>query len=279
MSENKPDARPIGRLLASRRRDIVHREVERHGGARVRDLVELLGVSPMTIRRDIDVLADAGHVLRVHGGAAINPKSGPTSSDEPSFDAKSRRQFGEKMAIASAAVEMVKPGSAIGLTAGTTTVQLASLLGEIEDLLVVTNSVAVAEILPGKRRNDVTVLVTGGIRTPSRALVGPVAEATLENLHLDQLFLGVHGMAEATGYTSPNLLEAQTLKVFVQAAESVVVLADHTKWGTVGLSSIGPLDIADAIVTDEQMPPNALSTLESQVGRVVVAGQEAAQLV
>ncbi|MDW3178505.1 MAG: DeoR/GlpR family DNA-binding transcription regulator [Acidimicrobiia bacterium] len=272
MSENKPEAPPIGRLLAARRRDVIRREVERHGGARVRDLVELLGVSPMTIRRDIDVLADDGHVLRVHGGAAINPKSGPASSDEPSFDAKSRRQFGEKFAIASAAFEMIKPGSSIGITAGTTTVQLAGLLSEIEDLLVVTNSVAVAELLPGKQRRNVTVLVTGGIRTPSRALVGPVADSALANLHLDQLFLGVHGMAEGTGYTSPNLLEAQTLKVFVEASESVIVLADHTKWGTVGLSSIGPLGIADAIVTDRLMSDEAISTLEGQVGRVIVAG-------
>lgn len=238
----------------------------------MRDLVELLGVSPMTIRRDIDVLADEGHVLRVHGGAAINPKSSPASSDEPSFDAKSRRQFGEKTAIASAAFELIKPGSSIGLTAGTTTVQLAGLLTEIEDLFVVTNSVAVAELLPGKQRNNVTVLVTGGMRTPSRALVGPVADAALRDLHLDQLFLGVHGMAESTGYTSPNMLEAQTLKVFVDSAESVIVLADHTKWGTVGLSSIGPLGVADTIVTDQQVSPSAISALEGQVSRVIVAG-------
>lgn len=273
MVENTPNASPFGRLLASHRRDIVRRQVEQHGGVRVRDLVELLGVSPMTIRRDIDVLAEAGHVLRVHGGAAINPKSAPASSDEPSFDAKSRRQFGEKTAIAAAALDLVTPGSSIGLTAGTTTAQLAGLLTEIEDLFVVTNSVAVAELLPGNQRNNITVLVTGGMRTPSRALVGPVADAALRDLHLDQLFLGVHGMAESTGYTSPNLLEAQTLKVFVESAESVVVLADHTKWGTVGLSSIGPLGIADTIVTDQQASDSAIVALEGQVDRVIVAGR------
>jgi len=79
-------------------------------------------------------------------------------------------------------------------------------------------------------------------------------------------------MAETTGYTSPNLLEAQTLKVFIDASESVIVLADHTKWGTVGLSKIGPLGVADAIVTDTLMSDAAISTLEGQVERVIVAG-------
>lgn len=226
----------------------------------------------MTIRRDIESLAEDGLVIRVHGGAAQNPSSAPASSEEPSFDAKSRRQFVEKIGIASAALEMVKPGSAIGITAGTTTAQLATLLTDVEDLLIVTNSVAVADALPGTKRGDTTVVVTGGIRTPSRALVGPIAEAALENLHLDQLFLGVHGMSEAAGYTSPNLLEAQTLRRFASASESVVVLADHTKWGTVGLSSIGALDIADVIVTDSAMSENARTALAGHVERVVVAG-------
>lgn len=237
----------------------------------MRDLVDLLGVSPMTIRRDIEALAAEGSLQRVHGGAAINPTAGPASSEEPSFDAKSRRQYVEKISIASAAFEMVKPGSAIGITAGTTTAQLAALLDEVDDLLVVTNSVAVADALPGNRR-DSTVLVTGGVRTPSRALVGPIAEAALENLHLDQLFLGVHGISESAGYTSPNLLEAHTLRRFAAAAASVVVLADHTKWGTVGLSSIGPLDIADVIITDTEMSVDARTVLASHVGQVVVAG-------
>ncbi len=260
-------------MLAPRRRELILREIERNGGARVRELVDLLGVSPMTIRRDIEILADAGMVLRVHGGAALNPNSGSASSEEPSFDAKSRRQFVEKTSIAAVARGLIKSGSAIGITAGTTTAQLSTLLDDFEDLLIVTNSVAVADLLPGKQRN-ITLLVTGGMRTPSNALVGPVAESTLENLHLDQLFLGVHGMSESAGYTSPNLLEAQTLRSFAAAAESVVVLADHTKWDTVGLSSIGPLGLADIVVTDSSLDPSNRRVLESHVGRLVLAGGE-----
>lgn len=271
MVEKRSSQKGNGRLLASRRREVIRGEVERHGGVRVRDLVELLGVSQMTIRRDIDKLHEDGLVVRVHGGAAPARSQGTASSDEPGFAAKSRRQFTEKVGIAAAAAELVKPGSSIGITAGTTTAQLASLVSEVENLLIVTNSVAVADLVPEGRSNNSTVVITGGMRTPSRALVGPVAEAALENLHLDQLFLGVHGMSETAGYTSPNLLEAQTLRKFVGTAQSVVVMADHTKWGTVGLSRIGPLDIADTIITDHGIPDDAQAALRSQVPHLIVA--------
>lgn len=228
----------------------------------------------MTIRRDIDTLSEQGQLVRVHGGAAAAPSAREAaSSDEPGFAAKSRRQYGEKTAIAALAAQTIKPGSAIGVTAGTTTAQLAAELGSVEDLLVVTNSMAVAEILHQSRRSDLTILVTGGTPTPSRALVGPMAEATLASLHLDQLFMGVHGMAEATGYTSPNLLEAQTLRSFVAASESVVVLADHTKWGTVGLSTIAPLNAADVVITDADLSTDAMSVLNAEVREVLVAGE------
>lgn len=81
-------------------------------------------------------------------------------------------------------------------------------------------------------------------------------------------------MAESTGYTSPNLLEAQTLRCFITASESVVVLADHTKWGTVGLSTIAPLGVANVVITDSQMPRSAQSVLRAEVGEVVLADED-----
>lgn len=267
----KHSPKPSGvRLLAARRHELILREIDRHGSARVRELVDVLSVSPMTIRRDIDTLADEGRLVRVHGGAsaAPNPNSA-ASSDEPGFAAKARRQYAEKLAIAVKAVERVKPGSAVGITAGTTTALFAGELAHVEDLLVVTNSMAVAEALHQSGRSNQSIVVTGGTPTPSKALVGPMAEATLASLHLDQLFMGVHGMGEPTGFTSPNLLEAQTLRCFIEASESLVVLADHTKWDTVGLSTIAPLAAADVVITDDAISPGALSVLGAEVGEVL----------
>lgn len=224
----------------------------------------------MTIRRDIDNLAEQGLLDRVHGGAAAVASGRAASSEEPGFAAKERRQYAEKIAIVSRAAEMIRPGSAIGIAAGTTTALLAAEITNVDDLLVVTNSMAVAEVLHQQRRSDLAVVVTGGTPTPSRALVGPMAEATLARLHLDQLFMGVHGMAESTGFTSPNLLEAQTLQSFISASTSVVVLADHTKWNTVGLSTIAPLNVADVLISDDGLGADAVSMLQAECGNTML---------
>lgn len=258
-------------MLAARRQELIRRHVDRSGGARVRELSELLDVSAMTIRRDIDALAARNQIARVHGGAAAIPRPETASSDDPGFAVKSRLQFVEKGSIARRAAELIKPGNAIGITAGTTSAMLANELREIPDLLVVTNSLPATATLHQAPRRDLTVIVTGGSPTPSQALVGPMAERSLDGLHLDLLFMGVHGMSEATGFTSPSLLEAQTLQAFINAAETVVVMADHTKWGTIGLSTIAQLSEADVLVTNSGMPAPALTALQAEVGEVITA--------
>jgi len=115
------------------------------------------------------------------------------------------------------------------------------------------------------------VWLTGGTRTPSDALVGPLAVQALASLHLDQVFMGVHGMTERAGFTTPNLLEAETNKAFVAAAERLIVLADHTKWNTVGLASIAPLDAADVVVTDHRLAPGVLQVLRNHVPDIVLS--------
>ena len=101
-----------------------------------------------------------------------------------------------------------------------------------------------------RRRPDQTIILTGGVRTPSDALVGPFAVAALRTIHLDQVFMGVHGMDPHSGFTTPNVLEAETDRALVEAARRLVVLADHTKWGVIGISTIARLDQADVVVTE-----------------------------
>ena len=84
-------------------------------------------------------------------------------------------------------------------------------------------------------------MLTGGVRTPSAALVGPVADRAIATMHVDQLFLGVHGMDERIGFTTPNLAEAATDRASIGCAREVIVLADSSKWGVIGLADIAPL--------------------------------------
>ncbi|MFY1636006.1 DeoR/GlpR family DNA-binding transcription regulator [Solwaraspora sp. WMMB335] len=245
-------------MLAPQRQAAILDRVRATGGVRVSDLATELGVSDMTIRRDLDILADRGLLAKVHGGAT---PLDPGATDEPGFAAKSARQRTEKAAIAARAAQLVAPGGAVALSAGTTTAELARRLVDVAGLTVVTNSVPVADVFYRGGRGDQTVILTGGVRTPSDALVGPVAVTAIRGLHVDLLFLGVHGMSERAGYTTPNLMESDTNRALIAAAARLVVLADHTKWDTVGISSMAPLAQAQLVVTDAGTTAPARSTL------------------
>jgi DeoR/GlpR family transcriptional regulator of sugar metabolism len=254
-------------MLAQQRQAGILERVRATGGVRVSELATEYGVSDMTIRRDLEALAERGLLSKVHGGATTAYAG---SAHEPGFAAKSIRQRAEKAAIATRAASLVAPGNAIALSAGTTTAGLAQLLVDVPALTVVTNSIPVADIFYRAARPDQTVVLTGGTRTPSDALVGPVAVAAIRSLHLDMLFLGVHGMSERAGYTTPNLMEADTNRALVEAAEHLIVLADHTKWGTVGISSIAALDEAGALITDSGLDEAARATLAEHVKDLIV---------
>ena len=157
-------------MLAKLRQGRILEAVREHGAVRVVDLSHSLDVSEMTVRRDLETLAAQGLVQKVHGGAtAVTERS----IDEPGFAAKSMRQQAEKKAIAEAAAALVSPGSAIALTGGTTTWALARRLSAMSGLTVVTNSIPVAEELRRSADHGSSVVLTGGTRTPSDALVGP----------------------------------------------------------------------------------------------------------
>ncbi|MGC7102495.1 DeoR/GlpR family DNA-binding transcription regulator [Amycolatopsis lurida] len=255
-------------MLARQRQAVILEEARRTGAVRVSDLVGRLGVSDMTVRRDLDVLASRGLVEKVYGGAtSVVGKS----TDEPGFEAKSVRQRAQKEAIAALAAGLVKPGTAIGISAGTTTWTLARALDAVPGLTIVTNSIQVADVLRGSSQADRTVVLTGGVRTPSDALVGPVAVNSLRSLHLDVVFLGVHGMADGPGFTTPNLTESETDRALVEAGRRLVVLADHTKWEIVGISTIADLDEADVVVSDDGLSERAIEILREKAGELIIA--------
>lgn len=260
-------------MLAAARHQAIVDAVQRERVVRVSDLAQQLGVSLMTVRRDIDLLEEAGRLERIHGGAKL---PGDASAHEPGFELKSTQLTAEKQAIALEAASLVHEGMAVGLSAGTTTWALARELAAGPRITVVTNSVRIADLFydgetAGSRRSGSTVILVGGERTPSDALVGPIATAALRQLHLDILFLGVHGMDAQAGFTTPNLLEAETDKAFVAAARKVVVLADHSKWGTLGISTIAGLEEADEVISDSGLSAEAQRSLQEQVSRLRIA--------
>jgi DeoR/GlpR family transcriptional regulator of sugar metabolism len=255
-------------MLAAQRQALILEEVNRLGAVRVIDLAQSLRVSDMTVRRDLDVLADAGLLTKVHGGATA--LEGLTSSSlEPTFSTKVTRERAAKEAIATQAAKLVEPGAAIAISGGTTTHAFARMLVDVPGLTVVTNSLPLADLLHTEGRDDQTVILTGGMRTPSDALVGPVAVEAIRRLHVDRVFMGTYGMDERAGFTSPNLLESETNRALVDAGRRLVVLADHTKWGLVGLSAIARLEEADLLITDNALAEDARALLSDRIAEVV----------
>jgi DeoR/GlpR family transcriptional regulator of sugar metabolism len=263
-----------GNLLAEQRRALILDEVRRRGGVRVNELTRRLNVSDMTIRRDLDALARQGTLEKVHGGAVPVLEA---STHEPGFEAKSALEPTAKEDIAREAARLVAPGSSVALSGGTTTYALAHHLLQVEGLTVVTNSVRVADVFEHALRSGgtgpqaTTVVLTGGVRTPSDSLVGPIADRAIRSLHFDLLFLGSHGISLEAGLSTPNLAEAETNRTFVASARRVVAVADHTKWGTVGLSTFAALSEVDTLVTDAGLATEIRTAVAEQIRSLVIA--------
>ena len=254
-------------MLAPQRHAYILERLRADGAVRVSDLMRELDVSDMTVRRDLEALEIEGHLVKVHGGATLLRES---AVHEPGFDTKRALEHDAKLAIARRAATMVEPGMAVAVSAGSTTYEVSRRLTEIPRLTVVTNSVPAAEVLYHGGRSDQTIILSGGVRTPSDALVGPFAVNALRAVNVDLVFLGVHGMHERAGFTTPNMLEAETNQALIDTGRKLVVTADHTKWGVTGVSTIARLDRADVIISDEALGPEARSILEDRVDQVVL---------
>ena len=264
-------------MLAPERQARILKELQLHEAVRVADVAASLNVSEMTIRRDIEALDHSGLARKIHGGAM---RLARLSALEPGFTSNADKELDAKLAIARKALTLIKPNMTLALTGGTTTYQLAlALATELEqfpDLTVVTNSLKVAELLYQHQGSTTCkVIVTGGERTPSEALVGPIARLSLRNLNTDLCFMGVHGIDADRGLTSPNLLEAETNTAFIEATSRLVVLADSTKFHVRSLATIAPLGVVDTIVTDDGVTEATCELFRSLVPALVAAAPHA----
>ncbi|MEE6273712.1 DeoR/GlpR family DNA-binding transcription regulator [Georgenia sp. MJ206] len=243
-------------LLARQRQNHILSAVSRHGGVRVAEMVEQLGVSEMTVRRDITSLVKRGLVARVHGGA-VSPTR---SAQEPRFAVKSTQHQQEKTRIGLLAASRVQEGDSLALSAGTTTLAVARALTALPSfgtLTVITNSLPAAEVLhtgaeAAREAGQAapTVVLTGGERTRSDALVGPATVDYLRSIRVEWVFLGAHGFDPGIGLMTPNLQEAETNAALLSTGRSAVAVLDSSKWGVRGLRTFCRPDDLAALVTD-----------------------------
>lgn len=245
-------------LPAERRRRILELLAER-GAVRVAELVELLGVSEFTIRRDLAALAERGAVERSHGGAV--PPGGRVPPILPAERSEAKRAIGR------AAAALVRPGETLFLNGGTTTLEVLRHLAV--PVTVITNNV-VAALEPLR---DVELVLLGGHVRPDpagRTVVGPFATELLRRTFATRVVLGVGGVSAEAGVTTPIAAEAEIAERMIEHTRGpVVVVADRSKLGRVTEFAVCALERVDVLVTDAEPPhPEALALKRA---RVVVA--------
>ncbi|MGA2527789.1 MAG: DeoR/GlpR family DNA-binding transcription regulator [Acidimicrobiales bacterium] len=239
--------------------------IDENGAVGVDELSELLAVSMATIRRDLARLADQGVITRSHGGALRSD-----SGLEVPISYRRGKAVPQKRRIAAAAASLIGEGAIVGVTGGTTTIEVARALASVRKLTVVTNALNVGMELA--RHRNIRLVLTGGVcRTASFELSGPIAESTLSGYNLDVAFVGVDGIDVDAGCTTHDDAEARANAALVKIARRTVIVADSSKIGRVTFASICPLDLVDHLITDNEGDPQDVSRLEAAGLRVVVA--------
>ena len=224
--------------------------------ASVSELSKLLGVSEVTVRSDLNSLAQTGLVRRTRGGVAR-----PLGISERPLEESSKQQASVKRRIGEAAAGMVQDGQTVFLDVGSTTTEIARHLSpSLRGVTVVTNGLNIAlelERLPGRH-----IIVTGGsLRRLQHSLVSPYALELLGRIRADILFLGCNGVHAQHGVTNANFDEAEVKTRMAEYASAVVVVADQSKLGVVSRAHLLPLSGVSTLITGRQATSEQLSPL------------------
>jgi len=223
---------------------------------RIPELSLRFGVSKVTIRNDLDVLAKRGHVVRVPGGAIPN-----ASPSERAFEARQAVASEAKIAIGEAAVDLLGPGNTIILDVGTTTMAIAKALlarTDLRGVVVFTNALNIALALEAAIPR-IEVFVTGGALRPiQHSLVEPGATSLLAQIRADYAFVGCDAIHPARGVTTTNLPEAAMKQAMIRAAQQVVIVADSTKFLREAMTRVCGLEEVDFVLTAGELAPDVL---------------------
>ena len=242
-----------------RRRDQILGYLSAHDRTSVVELSQVLGVSEVTVRKDLDQLEAQGMLTRVHGGALISGRG----RLERFFGARQQEHREEKRRIAQAAAALIQSGQRIFLDASTTALQVARLITDRTDLVVVTNGLYTA--LELNFSTDITTIVVGGaMRHRSSSLVGNFNHGSLQRLRLDLGFFGARAVTAPDGLMEADLDEAELKQLMVSNCATVVAIVDSSKFNDTAFSVFALPHEIDRIITDDGAPADVVATLRAQ---------------
>lgn len=236
-------------LVGQRRNRIIELLKENHSIS-VSDLCEILEASEATIRRDLSILENSGKLERTHGGAIYNESNRINIEDV--LSSREGKFLLEKQLIAKKAFDLLENHDTIVLDAGTTTYELAYLIGQSNlHLTIVTNSMIVFKEL-AKNPNVELIILGGKVRTNTLASVGSAAVELMQRLFVDKAFLGTNGINLNEGFTTTDMDEAGIKRAMIQSSKQRIILADNSKFNKVYINQFAPVSMVDIIVTDDQ---------------------------
>jgi len=251
-------------LFPEERKHEILRMITAEGRVSVTELSRKYGVSEVTIRNDLQDLADQGLIVRTHGGAVVVPHS----PDILSLNLRRQQQTTEKERIGAAASVYVSDGDAIFLDTSSTTLAIARRLKQFRDLTVLTNSLAVTQTL--LEMTGITVVMTGGLlRRDTVSLIGADGLALLANYNIKTGFFGAHGLTLEEGLTDVSLGESEVKRQAVKLCRQVIAVVDSTKWGRVGPASFASVQELNVIVTDHDAPEEIVDAMRAQGPRIL----------
>lgn len=247
------------------RRDQIKSRVADEGFVRIEQLARDLGVTPMTIRRDLDYLQGQGWLRKVRGGATARP----SAMHHGDVRHRGSAMVPEKLQIARAALHLVRPGQAVMLDESTTALALAGLLPEKAPLTIITNFLPVISELAGSAGIDLISL--GGAYYPAYdAFLGLRTVDSIASLHADVLFASTTAVTRGHCYHQSQETVA-VKRALMAASDHQVLLCDHSKFTQRGLFQLAPLTAFDRLVVDTGLPRPELEALESLGAKVTVA--------
>lgn len=239
-------------------------EILRRGDVSISDLMKHLKISAPSIRRDLALLEQRGLIRRTHGGATlVEPLLYEPFRYDSSFQLREQSSPKEKRRIALAAADLIQEHETVGITAGTTTTQIARSVRHRRNISIVTNAINIGMELCNL--TGLKTYMTGGFVqwAWSFSLIGPTAIQSLQNTIMDRLFLGVCGISAERGATTIEPDEGMVFRTMVQQARQVIVVADSTKLGVITPTLICPPTAIHLLITDTNADPKTLEALRA----------------